>query len=529
MRLESLDFLSPWLDLFPNQFPSPISVAVAIVFLISSWSFLSIARRGNAQTDLGSVPILGSRFYLRGCFDDSYVIVREGYQKFSKQGKVWAVRISTGELMYILPPCVLNEIKILPPSKASFMRVVNDSLKWSLHGDILSNIHIDVVRYSLNSNLAGMTSFLVREREAAFESALGHITKDWKVIKVWEMVFKIMHSISIAVTFGEDFRKDSSYSNHVLSYLHTTPLLTFLYFALPGPLRTPFWWLSPVGLKLRYHVRKVKSKLLPEIQRRASLIQDTAAGTTTNTQKERKPSDFVFIDALLRRRPLPLTPSEANRSADELMFMGFEQGPIALIIIQLIYQVLSEPDCIEPLRAEVDEALVEGNGWTDDALNRMSKLDSFIRETLRLRLPAPFTTTRRVLQPLQLSNGLKLRPGMLISSPSLGVNTDEEIYPDAERFDGYRFYDAATKTARPSAGTTTKDFLSFGAGNQVCPGRLLAVKVIKLVVGGLLHDFDLAFDNGRKERPRDVYSMWQIMPDRSASIVIRRRERAPAP
>jgi hypothetical protein len=80
MSLESLSFLSPWLDFFLNQVPRPVTVA-AVVFLILSCSFLSITRRDKAQTDLGRVPILGSRFYIRGCFDDSYALLRKGYQK----------------------------------------------------------------------------------------------------------------------------------------------------------------------------------------------------------------------------------------------------------------------------------------------------------------------------------------------------------------------------------------------------------------------------------------------------------------
>jgi hypothetical protein len=46
--------------------------------------------------------------------------------QFSKHGKVWAVRTSNGELIYILPPCVLDEIKVLPPSKASFIHVFEE-------------------------------------------------------------------------------------------------------------------------------------------------------------------------------------------------------------------------------------------------------------------------------------------------------------------------------------------------------------------------------------------------------------------
>jgi len=48
-----------------------------------------------------------------------------------------------------------------------------------------------------------------------------------------------------------------------------------------------------------------------------------------------------------------------------------------------LYRLLSNPEYIEPLRQEVEAAVAE-EGWTKAGLDKMYKIDSFLRETQRL-------------------------------------------------------------------------------------------------------------------------------------------------
>ncbi len=49
----------------------------------------------------------------------------------------------------------------------------------------------------------------------------------------------------------------------------------------------------------------------------------------------------------------------------------------------ILYRLLSHPECIEPLRQEIETAVSE-EGWTKAAIDKMHKIDSFLRETQRL-------------------------------------------------------------------------------------------------------------------------------------------------
>jgi hypothetical protein len=48
-----------------------------------------------------------------------------------------------------------------------------------------------------------------------------------------------------------------------------------------------------------------------------------------------------------------------------------------------LYRLLDNPEYIEPLRQEV-EAVVAEEGWTKAAIDKMYKLDSFLREAQRM-------------------------------------------------------------------------------------------------------------------------------------------------
>ena len=51
--------------------------------------------------------------------------------------------------------------------------------------------------------------------------------------------------------------------------------------------------------------------------------------------------------------------------------------------IAVLYRLLSHPEYVEPLRHEVETAVAE-EGWTKAAMDKMHKIDSFLREVQRL-------------------------------------------------------------------------------------------------------------------------------------------------
>jgi hypothetical protein len=53
------------------------------------------------------------------------------------------------------------------------------------------------------------------------------------------------------------------------------------------------------------------------------------------------------------------------------------------VLTQVLCRLLSNPEYVEPLRREV-EAVIAEEGWTKAGIDKMCKLDSFVRETQRV-------------------------------------------------------------------------------------------------------------------------------------------------
>jgi cytochrome P450 len=77
---------------------------------------------------------------------------------------------------------------------------------------------------------------------------------------------------------------------------------------------------------------------------------------------------------------------------------------------------------------------------------------------------------RLALIPFKFSNGVTIPAGTLFGLPVHSVHTDEEIYPDAQVFDGFRFLKLREKeggdASRHQMVTTSSELLGFGLGRH---------------------------------------------------------------
>ncbi len=85
----------------------------------------------------------------------------------------------------------------------------------------------------------------------------------------------------------------------------------------------------------------------------------------------------------------------------------------------------------------------------------------------------PVRLNRVALRPFTFSNGVTVPAGTLVSVPASVVHTDEEIYPNPEGFDGFRFAklrerdgDDAMPVTGYQASSTSWDHLDFGYGRH---------------------------------------------------------------
>ncbi|CAI7583247.1 Cytochrome P450 [Penicillium manginii] len=190
------------------------------------------------------------------------------------------------------------------------------------------------------------------------------------------------------------------------------------------------------------------------------------------------------------------------------------------VLTKCFYELTQRPELIEDLRNEVEQAIRDHEGVCRESIEAMTKLDSFIKETMRLQPVGPATVHRIIKKDFTFTNGLKLPKGTLVFAPNTQLHMDERYYDNPEEFDAFRFHKLGKQSDKPSnykiAGSTPRT-RQFGDGKHACPGKQLAADLLRLILAHFLLKFDI--------RKCDEDSSYPSLEQRRMSI----KQRTPSP
>ncbi|KAI9728529.1 MAG: hypothetical protein M1834_007667 [Cirrosporium novae-zelandiae] len=186
-----------------------------------------------------------------------------------------------------------------------------------------------------------------------------------------------------------------------------------------------------------------------------------------------------------------------------------------------IFDLAARPEYLDPLRKEVLGFIKDkgggGGGAAREGMDRrrlrmprnsgplhlsgmMPRLDSFMKESLRCNPPGMVQFARKIYKPFTLSDGTFISAGTRLGVAANTINKDPSVYgPNADKFDGFRFYDMRKKEENEEGGDTKSLFtstspttsLTFGYGKHACPGRFFAANEIKILLVVFLRDYEV--------------------------------------
>jgi cytochrome P450 len=317
-------------------------------------------------------------------------------------------------------------------------------------------------------------------------------------------------------------------------------------------------WFLPGCRRLRAQLREACNIIQPIVDKRR-------AEEATSTK--RSDNLVAWMDEISRGRPYDATLSQFVSS-----FAAIHTTSNS--ITQLLIDLCNDPELIDSLRKEVI-MVITSEGWKRSALQNLKLMDSVMKESQRLNpgvlcesfvfyshkmvfiffplpsilssLPFPFlffflscriglqilfhliqalthvtvAMRRKVLKDIRLHDGLEIPKGAFIGVSSHQM-WDPTIYPEPEKFDGYRFLKRSQTQKASQFAATSEDHMGFGCGNQACPGRFFAGDVIKVVLCHMLLKYDWKLQEGYK--PVMVKAGVRVLVNPATKLLIRRRE-----
>ncbi len=394
-----------------------------------------------------------------------------------------------------------------------------------------------MLQTKLTPNLGSFVSVIESELQFALDVEVPKDIDDWKTISPIEMLLRIVARISARVFIGQPHCRNEE-------WLHTSIKYTENVFTTAMVLRTVPKFMHPVAAQFLPSYWKVHSNLRTAKKLIIPIVEQRRAEQAEKNPDYQKPNDMLqwMMDA-------------ANENDGQAHKLAHRQLLLSLVSIHTttmtaahgFFDMCARPEYFEPLRQEAFAVLEEDGGWQKSTLNKMRKLDSFLKESQRMNppslrkpksIPYPFTPVtlfnnsrtvafhRIVCSPITLSDGIKLPVGTHICVPAAAILQDDDVEPTASVFDGFRYFkkrQAADEANKHQFAMTDTNNLHFGHGKFSCPGRFFASNEIKIIMAHLLMAYEFKYPPGQS-RPKNLTADENMFPDPSARLMIRKRK-----
>ncbi|KAF5385143.1 hypothetical protein D9615_001366 [Tricholomella constricta] len=478
------------------------TVIIPLVLIVFIASLVQIQRR---QADLSHIPTIGPSsfpFYYIGAirfFFNATWALQEGYHRSGlaafkvAQLTRWIVVITGSEL--------IEELRKLPEDALSYSDATIKADQLTLTGILTDPSHVALLSTQLTRTLPLVFPELRDEMVAAFSDAiLKEPTSEWTAVSAVNGMTEIISRVCNRVIVGPQTCREPEFS--ALNKQFIRDKTKYL-----GILPTPQY------IGLRAHAKRIRQLLDFKVKRRRQKLE--------SSDSEHR---HDLLSLLVAKSSGPHASRDITHS---ILALNLQAVPTtSLTFTHALYHLASasSSDVVQPMRDEI-EAVLRQEGWTLNALERMRKVDSFLKESMRISGLHALTMQCISRTDYTFSDGTHVPARTHLAVACGPMHLDPAKYTSPQTFDATRFVRGSGEGAsRYQLATTTADFLAWGHGRAGCPGRFFAAVLMKLMLAHMVLQYDVRFGDGAGgARPRDCWVGPERFPDLSAEVMFRRR------
>ncbi|KAL8656994.1 MAG: hypothetical protein Q9226_002365 [Calogaya cf. arnoldii] len=513
---------------------------VILVFALPLLWYLASSARSFINHEGQNVPVVGKgaaivlpiwRARLR-YISTGVDMIHQGYRKYTDT--IFQIPTVNQNLL-VLPTKYVNELKSLPETTLSSSQAVADYFLGSyttLQIHLFGHIVWDVTRGQLTQNLGNHVGPLVDESEYGFAQELP-ACEDWTAVTVHSTFLQIVGRTSARIFVGKELGRNALWLETSIDFARCIFLGSGMLKVTPAVIRPIVAPFSPYMWRIRRHHRNARKLLIPEILRR----REQAAATAD--WKAKKPNDMIqwLEDASEGADAKP------ERIVDRQLGMSFAAiHTTTNHLANVIYDLAARWNEYGPeLRAEVEEVLMETDGqWKKTTLTKLSKMDSFMKESQRLNPPSALSFNRKLQTSYTIPSSsppYTLAKDSYIAVAAGPISSSESVYESPAMFDGFRFHRMRTASGGSAQShqfvTTGLESMTFGHGRFACPGRFFASNESKIILALLLLKYDVRFEDAEKggpiekdaetTRPKNLIFADACFPNPKVQVLFKRR------
>ncbi|KAG2116230.1 cytochrome P450 [Suillus cothurnatus] len=491
-----------------------------IIFLLTSGVIpvLVFFSKRPRTPNLDDFPTVGCSFGPSQCFSNFYVgafrflvdapgVLKEGYEKYGD--RPFKVATMLRWTVVFSDPQHLLEIANAAEEDLSFREAMKDVMGVDDVLDInVDSPDHDLLAELLKSHIARNATKIGAEVQdellASFENVLGNESDDWTSIPAlgtWQRFFVGYPLCTFPLC---SVGRNSEWCS-LVAKIHADVAVSSVIRRLVPSWTFPFF--VRMTSNLGANVDRAIVLLGPSVEACMSEVDEYSV---PNQQK------VDFLARLVRR----------SAGEDGLLrnlatrLLGFTIA-VASTITHALYHLAMDPEVVQALRDEVDP-IVQREGWNIQSVAKMSRIDSFLRESARINGVSSLGFFRQAMRDLSLSDGTFLPKDCIIAVSLLPFHRDSTVYDHPDEFRPFRFSD----NPEHSMTTITPQWLFFGYGRHMCPGRFLLTHQLKVMFAYMIYTYDIRLGDEWTSRPPNFIFGEGVVPNLSAHVSYRRRQPA---
>ncbi|CAI0409431.1 unnamed protein product [Linum tenue] len=167
-------------------------------------------------------------------------------------------------------------------------------------------------------------------------------------------------------------------------------------------------------------------------------------------------------------------------------------------------ELLRNPDKLVKAKNELDEMIGKGNHLAESDIPQLPYLRAILKETFRLHPALPLLLPRKAGADVEI-NGFTVPKGARVLLNLWAIGRDPAIWDDPTSFVPERFLGSDV-----DAKGNYFELVTFGAGRRICPGMPLALRMLHMMLGSLIHWFDWKLSDGVEPEKLDMEEKFGI-------------------
>ncbi|GMN39329.1 hypothetical protein TIFTF001_008548 [Ficus carica] len=196
-----------------------------------------------------------------------------------------------------------------------------------------------------------------------------------------------------------------------------------------------------------------------------------------------------FLDVLLdfesngKDEPAKLTDHQLINVVLEMFLAGSESTSSS--VEWALTELLLNPYVMAKAKAELTQLIGSNRKFQETDIDNLPYLNAVIKETLRLHPPIPLLVPRKATNDQTNFMGYSIPKNTQVFVNAWAIGRDADVWDDPLCFKPERFLNSEVDYKGQNY-----ELIPFGAGRRICAGLPLAHRLLHLILGSLIHEFE---------------------------------------